>query len=174
VTGSAADKATAGTADGQSAAGGGGGGEGGEGAGGGSDSEGDGSDDDHSDKEGGEEGSLAPQEYDAEGNPVPRKKISGSSCHQCKTRREGDELIYCGMSHAKKGRAKKRKAERKCRKKYCARCLLKFYNEPAPVKPAPGEPNTWSCPGCRGLCTCAACKRTQIRREAKRKKLAAQ
>lgn len=53
-------------------------------------------------------------------------------------------------------------------------CLLKFYNEPAPPKPAPGEPNTWSCPGCRGLCTCAACKRTQVRRETKRKKLAAQ
>ncbi len=60
---------------------------------------------------------AVPIEYDAEGNPIPRKKIAGSSCHQCKTRREGDELIYCGMSHAKKGRAKKRRAERKASKR---------------------------------------------------------
>lgn len=174
----------------------------------------DGDSSDNSDKEG-EEVDDGPPELDADGNPLPKKKrIAGSSCHQCKTRRVGDELIYCGMSHAKKGRAKKRKAERKCRKKYCPsrekaapvarrernesggiesagahvrsvrvgccfccvgnRCLLKFYNESAPPKPAPGEPNKWSCPGCRGLCTCAACKRTQARRENKRKKLAMQ
>ena len=93
---------------------------------------------------------------------------------RCKTRRVGDELIYCGAIHLKKGRPKKRKAERKCRKKYCLKCLLKFYGESPPPKPAPGEPNTWVCLGCRGLCTCAACKRTQLRRENKKKKLAAQ
>lgn len=52
-----------------------------------------------------------------------------------------------------------------CRKKYCARCLDKFYGEAAPEKPLPGEPNTWACPGCRGLCTCAACKRGNSKKE---------
>ena len=52
-----------------------------------------------------------------------------------------------------------------CRKKYCTRCLEKFYGEEAPPKPAPGEPNTFVCPGCRGLCTCAACKRGFSKKE---------
>ena len=71
------------------------------------------------------------------------KFLSGSSCHQCKTRRISAELVYCAQSHAKKGRTRKRriedqpsvyilphpgstsyKAERLCRKKYCARTTL--------------------------------------------------
>ena len=50
-----------------------------------------------------------------------------------------------------------------CRKKYCARCLIKFYNEiPNPKAVKSGE---WSCPGCRGLCTCAACRRVRVKTE---------
>ena len=155
------------------------------------------------------------------------KFLSGSSCHQCKTRRISAELVYCAQSHAKKGRTRKRriedqpsvyilthpgstsyKAERLCRKKYCARkplapshshtftpssryllhrlhlltassssplcvagagCLVKFYNEEPPAKIGPHGDRNWSCPGCRGLCTCAACKRQQSKRESKKK-----
>lgn len=46
-----------------------------------------------------------------------------------------------------------------------ARCLEKFYGEPAPPKLQPGQVNMWACPGCRGLCTCAACKRGETRQE---------
>ena len=47
---------------------------------------------------------------------------SGLSCHQCKTRKQLDELYTCGNYEKKKratGEAKK--AIRPCRKKYCAR-----------------------------------------------------
>ena len=45
----------------------------------------------------------------------------GESCHQCKTRRLVPDLIFCSARHLKKGRARKKKKERACRKKYCAR-----------------------------------------------------
>ena len=45
----------------------------------------------------------------------------GESCHQCKTRRLVPDLIFCSARHMKKGRARKKKKERACRKKYCAR-----------------------------------------------------
>ena len=45
-------------------------------------------------------------------------------------------------------------------------CLSKFYGEDVPD---PGQP--WVCPGCRGICSCAACKRHASRKEAKEKKL---
>src|SRR4051812_42269251 len=42
----------------------------------------------------------------------------------------------------------------------CAsRCLIKFYSELPPRKPETGGPIEWSCPGCRNLCSCAACRR---------------
>ena len=78
---------------------------------------------------------------------------AGSSCHQCKTRRDHADLIFCRTTHQKKGRSKRRRkrvrariAERRwlrchlcsglqsCRKKYCSRCLVKFYNEMPPTK----------------------------------------
>ena len=119
------------------------------------------------------------------------KVLAGSSCHQCKTRRISAELVYCMQSHAKKGRTRKRriedqpsvyiipnpattyKAERLCRKKYCSRCLVKFYNEQAPAKIGPHGDRSWSCPGCRGLCSCAACKRQQTKKDSKKRNAAA-
>ena len=44
---------------------------------------------------------------------------SGESCHQCKTRRLASDLIFCSARHLKKGRARKKRKERLCRKKYC-------------------------------------------------------
>ena len=46
---------------------------------------------------------------------------------------------------------------------------MKFYNEEPPAKIGPHGDRSWSCPGCRGLCTCAACKRQQSKRESKKK-----
>jgi hypothetical protein len=110
---------------------------------------------------------------------MKKKRENGSSCHQCKTRRASSELIYCAHAHLKKGRQRKRKSEdpniptqpkeeRFCRKKYCGRCLVKFYNEQPPATIGPNGDKSWSCPGCRGLCTCAACKRQVCRQEAKK------
>ncbi|MES1911957.1 MAG: hypothetical protein MHM6MM_004312 [Cercozoa sp. M6MM] len=83
------------------------------------------------------------------------------SCHQCKCRR--DELIYC--TAVKHGNSER------CRKKYCFRCLKKFYEED-PVNHAedPSRPSSeelwqelnrvgWTCPSCRNVCMCAACRR---------------
>ena len=52
------------------------------------------------------------------------------------------------------------------------RCIQKFYGENPPAKIGPNGDRNWSCPGCRGLCTCAACKRQQSKRESKKKSLA--
>lgn len=43
---------------------------------------------------------------------------SGSSCHQCKSRRQLTNLVFCCNMFAKKGKDKKHA----CRKKYCEIC----------------------------------------------------
>ena len=72
-----------------------------------------------------------------------REFLSGSSCHQCKTRQRTAQLVQCMQSHARKASARRRRmpeqlssdelhhhpdpsiplhqASRHCRKKYCAR-----------------------------------------------------
>lgn len=69
---------------------------------------------------------------------------TGQSCHQCKTRRAVSDLYFCNTT-SKKGKSSKRKRKRQiCRKKYCCRCLIKFYSELPPRKPADGGPIEWS------------------------------
>mmetsp|Transcript_17571 Transcript_17571/g.42885 ORF Transcript_17571/g.42885 Transcript_17571/m.42885 type:complete len:239 (-) Transcript_17571:592-1308(-) len=86
---------------------------------------------------------------------APRKKQDqqgGSSCHQCKSRRNCTDLTYCTSNLDKK--------KKKCRKKYCEHCLRKFYREsPAQINERP----TWKCPSCRKICCCAACRRREMR-----------
>ena len=96
------------------------------------------------------------EEVGSDGARPKGKFLSGSSCHQCKTRRISAELVYCAQSHAKKGRTRKRriedqpsvyilphpastsyKAERLCRKKYCARVRRLRLAIAAPVSSAP-------------------------------------
>mmetsp|Transcript_12379 Transcript_12379/g.17213 ORF Transcript_12379/g.17213 Transcript_12379/m.17213 type:complete len:228 (-) Transcript_12379:454-1137(-) len=84
-----------------------------------------------------------------------RKKEAqgGSSCHQCKSRRNCSDLTYCTSNLDKK-------KKQKCRKKYCEHCLRKFYREsPAQINEKP----TWKCPSCRKICCCAACRRREMR-----------
>jgi hypothetical protein len=63
---------------------------------------------------------------------------SGSSCHQCKSRRPLSNLIFCQSQSSKKNKNKKQaklaKDRNICRKKYCDVCLGKFYNEKTPVR----------------------------------------
>lgn len=73
----------------------------------------------------------------------------GSSCHQCKSRRNCQDLTYCTSNLKKKSKGAQ------CRKKYCDHCLTKFYKD---VISLPDGPD-WKCPSCRGLCCCAACRR---------------
>jgi hypothetical protein len=74
----------------------------------------------------------------------------GSSCHQCKSRRRVDDLIFCHFVADKKSKG--------CRKKYCEHCLRKFYREEVSEIP---DRSTWSCPSCRKICCCAACRRKE-------------
>jgi len=81
-----------------------------------------------------------------------KEQQGGSSCHQCKSRRNCSDLTYCTSNLDKK--------KKKCRKKYCEHCLRKFYREsPAQISERP----TWKCPSCRKICCCAACRRREMR-----------
>lgn len=53
---------------------------------------------------------------------------SGTSCHQCKSRRGMNNLIYCSNIFNKKSDERRQS----CRKKYCENCLKRFYGEKAP------------------------------------------
>lgn len=53
------------------------------------------------------------------------KGKGGSSCHQCKSRRNFNALTYCTSNLDKKNK--------KCRKKFCGHCLKKFYKVSAAV-----------------------------------------
>ncbi|MES1910675.1 MAG: hypothetical protein MHM6MM_003225 [Cercozoa sp. M6MM] len=79
-----------------------------------------------------------------------RKKAVRKSCHQCKSSRALHELSFCAthpniLNHPVE--------PRRCRKQVCDKCLSKFYRE------SPAQCADWVCPACRGICSCAACKR---------------
>ena len=81
-----------------------------------------------------------------------KKGKGGSSCHQCKSRRNFTALTYCTSNLDKKNKS--------CRKKFCEHCLKKFYKEsPAGIP----DKNNWRCPSCRKICCCAACRRRKQR-----------
>lgn len=82
----------------------------------------------------------------------------GSSCHQCKSRRSQEDLNWCANMFTLQ-RGKKRPL---CRKKYCDRCIQKFMGEKPPAKDRKSR-ETWQCPACRGICSCAACRRRKAR-----------
>lgn len=88
---------------------------------------------------------------------VSRRKHAGTSCHQCKNARPPEKLAYCNRLFDKRSGSDKRL----CRKKYCAICLTKFYNDD--VDSAQKKPN-WVCPSCTGQCQCAACQRRFTRK----------
>uniref|UniRef100_A0A7S0D5E2 Zinc-finger domain-containing protein n=1 Tax=Amorphochlora amoebiformis TaxID=1561963 RepID=A0A7S0D5E2_9EUKA len=93
--------------------------------------------------------------------PAPKQSAgngSGSSCHQCKSRCHLNSLILCKNFPSLKGKGKRQG----CRKKYCDRCLNKFYNENAPT---PEQESKWACPACRAICRCAACRRQKAKHQ---------
>eukprot|EP01084_Bolivina_argentea_P189782 326298_1 len=69
----------------------------------------------------------------------------GKSCHQCKTKKDTNILLYCTT----------------CRKKYCKTCLTKYYNGAEIIKlmNVKQYSDVWTCCACIGVCTCGACKR---------------
>jgi Zinc-finger domain of monoamine-oxidase A repressor R1 len=96
---------------------------------------------------------------------------SGSSCHQCKSRRTMDQLVFCCNMFNRRQKGKKRAASGRekrsdCRKKYCDQCLMKFYRETPPLKRQHPSSN-WPCPSCRGICRCAACRRQKERQRSR-------
>jgi len=78
--------------------------------------------------------------------------ILGSSCHQCKSKREMNKLYYCSNT-ANTNKPKDKRVV--CRKKYCGQCLEKYYRMKIPKN---SELPRWSCPACQGRCCCASCR----------------
>merc|ERR1712098_636707 len=77
------------------------------------------------------------------------------NCHQCKTNKKADELVFCGhISIDAKGYSTT------CTKRYCRTCLWNWYMEQAPKNDPDVEPmwNIWRCPACRTLCCCHRCR----------------
>eukprot|EP01006_Ploeotia_vitrea_P051044 TRINITY_DN67520_c4_g1_i2.p1 TRINITY_DN67520_c4_g1~~TRINITY_DN67520_c4_g1_i2.p1 ORF type:complete len:357 (+),score=151.10 TRINITY_DN67520_c4_g1_i2:152-1072(+) len=93
----------------------------------------------------------------------PNTVRTGSSCHQCKSRSQPTNLVYCKQLVQRK--SKSIKGNRICRKKYCPRCLRKFYHEDAPRTPE--DVALWTCPSCRQKCCCAACRRHRTAKQQK-------
>merc|ERR1712098_1010591 len=77
------------------------------------------------------------------------------NCHQCKTNKKLQELVFCGhVSIDAKGYSTP------CTKRYCRTCLWNWYMEQAPQNDPETEPmwNIWRCPSCRKLCCCHRCR----------------
>ena len=107
--------------------------------------------------------SLAPTVMTAAEMAKEQTGGSGLSCHQCKTRKQLDELYTCGNYERKKRATGEEKRNIKpCRKKYCMRCLSKFYGEQPPARRENGTTVLeFECPSCRLICQCAACRKRQ-------------
>lgn len=93
-------------------------------------------------------GYRADLRYGADVRPV-------MNCHQCKTNKKADELVFCGhISIDAKGYSTT------CTKRYCRTCLWNWYMEQAPKNSPDTEPmwNIWRCPSCRKLCCCHRCR----------------
>eukprot|EP00475_Leptophrys_vorax_P040807 TRINITY_DN7635_c0_g2_i4.p1 TRINITY_DN7635_c0_g2~~TRINITY_DN7635_c0_g2_i4.p1 ORF type:complete len:634 (+),score=89.27 TRINITY_DN7635_c0_g2_i4:421-2322(+) len=91
---------------------------------------------------------------------------AGSSCHQCKSRRAHNFLAHCQnrglITESPNG--KRSRMKRPCRKKFCSICLQKFYGEKMPFEK---ERHDWTCPACREICTCAACRKGKFKQSQK-------
>merc|ERR1712096_218692 len=62
---------------------------------------------------------------------------SSFACHQCKSKRAFAELIFCGHVDLRLPNAKT------CRKKYCTKCLWRFYTE-MPPPPKDVDETAWA------------------------------
>ena len=86
---------------------------------------------------------------------------NGSSCHQCKSLRPVNQLMYCCNNKKRGSKSVQHANKPSCRKKFCDVCLSKFYGQ----RPSSdemirsGTDSSWECPSCVGICTCAACRR---------------
>jgi hypothetical protein len=80
------------------------------------------------------------------------KRGQGVSCHQCKTTKDPQFLLFCT------NKAEKNVRKRRCRKKYCESCLKRSYSK-AVAEAMKIDPVNWRCPSCLSLCLCAACQR---------------
>ena len=81
-------------------------------------------------------------------------------CHQCKARKR--DVIQCCGEGKPRGANSQMCGEWgcvmcRCFRAYCAKCLKKHYGEDYNEIKRRGK--KWLCPGCRDMCTCAACVR---------------
>lgn len=84
---------------------------------------------------------------------------SGLSCHQCKSRKPTEELVFCTKLFQKKTKNE----SRPCQKKFCVSCLQKFYHlEAHGIRGKEAmQTSKFVCPSCAGYCVCAVCKRRE-------------
>jgi hypothetical protein len=81
--------------------------------------------------------------------------LPAASCHQCKVKQAHSVLSSC-FNHKTLAKSQRNgENPRCCKKKYCAACLNKYYGENLPL------PEDYECPACKGICSCAYCKRLQ-------------
>jgi len=99
---------------------------------------------------------ASPPDMDEDDDDGGKKKgdnRQGASCHQCKTTKDDQHLLFCTT---KAGGARKRR----CRKKYCDSCLSRTYGiHIGQILSDPVALHNWQCPSCAGNCTCAGCTR---------------
>ncbi|BGO91885.1 hypothetical protein NBRC10512_007676 [Rhodotorula toruloides] len=95
----------------------------------------------------------------------PKKKrkpaVPKVYCHQDHSAHELRKVLRCtAMKPAPKTKAtpEGETPMKQCSASYCERCLLNRYNENMQELLSSGASKTWTCPSCRGLCTCAACR----------------
>jgi hypothetical protein len=69
-----------------------------------------------------------------------------SSCHNCKVHMDKDELVFCTYKDPNK--------VRKCRKKFCHRCLERMHIS---IESLVTDNGITKCPACRYTCSCSKC-----------------
>ncbi|EGU11722.1 Cell wall surface anchor family protein [Rhodotorula toruloides ATCC 204091] len=99
----------------------------------------------------------------ADAAPPKKKRKSAVPkvyCHQDHSAHELSKVLRCtAMKPAPKTKATPEGGTpmKQCSASYCERCLLNRYGENM-QEILSGASTTWTCPSCRGLCTCAACR----------------
>ncbi|BGP25113.1 cell wall surface anchor family protein [Rhodotorula toruloides] len=103
---------------------------------------------------------------EADAAPPPKKKrrpaVSKVYCHQDHQAHELSKVIRCtAMKPATKTKATQQGENpmKQCSASYCERCLSNRYGENMQQILSSGASSTWTCPSCRGLCTCSSCRK---------------
>ncbi|GAA5857687.1 hypothetical protein JCM1840_000866 [Sporobolomyces johnsonii] len=97
--------------------------------------------------------------------PLKKKKKHNSNvfyCHQDHQPHDSTNVTILRCTADKpvgKPKAGSAQTLKKCTIAMCARCLKNRYGEDATAILSGGQAASWTCPSCRGLCNCSACRK---------------